>query len=80
MSFVLKLLGFALFSGAYWFVLLYILGGLTYASICHYPDVPGCRSDLLPVAGMCVLGFGLYLVLFRLFARWTRSDRTGYGA
>ena len=78
MSYILKLVVFAVLSVLYWLLLLFYVAAFTYASICNYPDAPGCRTNLLPVLMLFVGGLAVYCVVFWRFARWIRRHREGY--
>ena len=70
-----RIIGFALLSLIYWFAALSITGAFTYASICHYPDVPACRTDLtLPVV-VGVAAIAGYVAIGWWFVRHIRRSR-----
>jgi hypothetical protein len=64
-----RAIAFFAFSLLYWWVALLVVGGILYASVCHYPDVPGCKTNLtIPtVTGIAFL-IG-YIALVRWFVR-----------
>jgi hypothetical protein len=78
-SYITKLMLFVLLSAAYWFALLMLLGLLMYVSICHYPDYPGCKTDLTLVGVVLLIAAALYWLAILGFRRWTKNDpRGGY--
>jgi purine-cytosine permease-like protein len=77
-SFATKLVAFALFTVAYWFVILVAAGMFAYALVCHYPDVPGCETDLTLVWAILIAAVGIYAWAIYGFRRWTKEDRGGY--
>jgi hypothetical protein len=69
-----KIFFYALGSIIYWQLLLYLGGGLLFASVCHYPDTPECETNLaLPIA-VFLAGIGLYGLVTWLFVRRLRAS------
>jgi len=78
-NYITKLILFALLSGVYWFAVSMFVGLLSYVSICHYPDYPGCKTDMTYVGLAILIAAGLYWLAILGFRRWTKNDpRGGY--
>ena len=79
MNYITKLVLFVLLSSVYWFSVLMLVGMLMYISVCHYPDYPGCKTDMTYVGLTTLIAAGLYWLAIRAFRRWTKNDpRGGY--
>ena len=60
----------------YWLIALYLFGAFSFASICHYSDEPGCKTDMtFPIAIMAI-STAIYCLLIIYFIRHIRRIRS----
>ena len=78
MSYTTKLVAFVAFTVLYFIFVFSTSGLIAFASVCHYPDVPGCETDLTILWVFLAVAFGLYVAAIYGFRRWTKEDRGGY--
>lgn len=67
---------FVFFSFGYWLIALHLFGALSFASICHYPDEPGCQTDMtLPIVVISIFAV-TYCFIILYFTRHIRRIRS----
>ena len=71
---VRRAIAFVLISLCYFYLVLMLVGGLAYASVCHYPDVPGCHTDFTLVGIAVVVVVALYILMCWAFVRHVRRS------
>ena len=71
-----RIIAYVVLSLFYWFCAVILIGAFSYASICHYPNVPGCKTDMtLPI----IIGVGsisVYVGILVFVIRNCRSPRS----